>query len=146
MVEVSFIIPLRDREDQISNCLKNIDNYYSDYDYEVIIPYQKDDSLFKKGQLINLAAKKANGSTLVIQDIDSRHLRKLDLHHYLQGAIGFTKRETVFDIGDGFVERTDENLSRGVGSLFLISKQRFFDSHGFSNVYFGFVTPFHGLP
>ena len=140
MVKVSFIIPLRGREDQVDNCLKNIDNYYSCYDYEVIIVYQKDNFLFKKGQLINLAAKKANGSMFVIQDVDIRHLRKLDLYSRPHGFIGFTKRETVLDIGNGFVKRTGKYVGRGIGSLIIISKQRFFDSYGFSNVYFGWGT------
>ena len=137
MVDISFIIPLRGREDQIDNCLKNIDNYYSSYDYEIIISYQKDNFLFKKGQLINLAAKKANGSMFVIQDVDARHLRKLDLYRHHHGFVGFNKREIVLDIGDGFVERTGKYISRGIGSLFIISKQRFFESYGFSNIYFG---------
>lgn len=140
MTKVSFIIPLRGREDQIDNCLKNIDNYYSSYDYEVIIAYQKDNFLFKRGQLINLGVKKAKGDMFVIQDIDARHLRKLDLYKNLHGFIGFSKRETVFDISDGFVERTGESLDHGVGSLVIISKKRFFDSCGFSNIYFGWGT------
>jgi len=138
VMKVSFLIPLRGREHQVDSCLKNIDNYYSSYDYEVIFAYQKDNFLFKRGQLINLAAKKAKGDMFVIQDVDTRHLRKLDLYSNSHGFVGFNKREKVFDIGDGFVERTGKYVGRGVGALVIVPKQRFFDSFGFSNIYFGY--------
>ena len=137
MIEVSFLIPLRGRQNQIDNCLTNIEICYGNYEYEVLFAYQDDDTLFKRGQLINLVAKKAKGNVFVIQDVDTRHLRRINLNKIREGCVGFSKRETVFDIENGRIKKTGKYLSAGSGSLVIVTKQKFFDSHGFSNVYFG---------
>lgn len=135
---ISFIIPLRGRQEHVNNCLDNIQNIYHDYNYEIVIAYQDDELLFKRGQLLNLGAKQALGNILVMQDIDTRYLEKENLEKCsIVGCLPFTKRENVIDLGKGVVKRTGKFVAHGAGAFMIISKKKFFATHGFSNIYFG---------
>ena len=73
---ISFIVPLRDRLELLKSLVKNLEENFTDF--ELIIAYQDDNLLFKRGQLMNLGFQKSKGDVCIFQDVDIRHLKRID--------------------------------------------------------------------
>lgn len=136
---ISFIIPSRRRSNQLDGLFHNLNLHYGVDDYEIILAEQSDDRLFRRGQLLNLGFKKSQGEYVVLQDIDVRHLERVDF------------KQTMLEVGKPFLcfkelvqlaESPDFSLqeisradrSYGFGACAVFNRDQFEQSHGFSNL------------
>lgn len=140
--ELSFIVPFRGREDQILGLEHNLKKYFNKFSYEIIYVNQKDEKLFKRGQLCNIGFKYSSGEIIIFQDVDIRHLRELDfkklLEEYKKPFVAFNKITQLNERRLGeyeYIETEDRPFGFGACSVFY--KEQFIVSGGFSNLIFG---------
>jgi len=140
--DISFIIPLRDRKEQIQGLEYNIKKYFSKYEYEIIYVNQNDNKLFRRGQLCNIGFKESKGQIIVFQDVDIRHLNKIDmkelLDEYKKPFVAFDKITQLkeYEIGKYEIIET-EDRPYGWGACAVFYREQFIISGGFSNLIFG---------
>jgi len=138
---ISFIVPLRDREDQVSGFIYNIKKYYKDF--EIIFCNQADKLLFRKGQLSNLGFKKAKFDIVAFINVDYRFLDYVDIvkeiNEYKNPFIPFTKGKRIKEPSLGnyvVIEENHVNMG-GVGGCQIFTKEQFIKSNGYTNLIFG---------
>jgi hypothetical protein len=137
--KISFVIPIRGRREHIPGLLDNLEKYFSDY--EVIFAEQDDDEMFKRGQLCNLGFLQSHGDIIIFQDVDIRHLNKLDISSHLET---FGRPFIAFDRISQLTENngkynlleTKERL-QAYGACAVFTRSQFVASHGFSNLIIG---------
>lgn len=139
---VSFVIPVRGREEHRKGLFVNILEVYGDIDYEIILADQADTRLFKRGQLCNLGFKKSRGEVIVFQDIDVRHLRPIDftasLKEFKKPFLGFSKITQLKELEPGEYEEIEtKNRRWGYGACEIFTRDQFKKSYGFSNLIVG---------
>lgn len=141
-VDISFIIPIRGREEHIDGLEYNIKNTIKNYSWEIIYVNQDDDKLFKRGQLCNIGFKKSKGNIIVFQDVDIRHLNSFDpkklLEKYKTPFVAFDEITQIneFNIGEYEILHTEKRPS-GFGACAVFYRKDFEESGGFSNLIFG---------
>lgn len=134
---ISFIIPLRDRESQVSGLIFNISKYYQDY--EIILANQADNTTFKHGQLRNLGYKKSKGEIVVFIDVDVRFLSFIDFvslqsehNHSLlmfnQVYEAREKRQGEFEV------QKARSCIHCVGRMLCFTRKQFEECGGYSNL------------
>lgn len=140
--DISFIIPLRGREDQIEGLEYNLNKIFNEYNYEIIYVNQNDNKLFKRGQLCNIGFKESRGDIIVFQDVDIRHLRKINiielLNLYNNPFVAFDSITQLNEIKLGEYKIIEtEKRPRGFGACAIFSREQFILSGGFSNLIIG---------
>lgn len=141
-IDLSFIIPIRGREDQIAGLEYNISKYFQDYNYEIIYVHQNDNKLFKRGQLCNIGFKEAKGEIIIFQDVDIRHFRKIDvkklLEYYRAPFVAFDQITQIYEhkLGEYQNIKTEKRIN-GWGACTVFNRKQFIESGGFSNLIFG---------
>lgn len=135
--DVTFIVPIRDREHHKQGFIDNIKQFYGHYKYEIIFVYQDDCGLFKRGQLCNIGFVNSNGRIIVFHDIDIRHFRPInfeqELQKYHKPLLAFSE---ISQIENGQVIEQFE-LLEGYGGCNVFSREQFVKSGGFSNLFLG---------
>lgn len=70
-MKYSIIIPYRNRQNHLETFLpKLVEHFRPDPDYEIIVCNQNDSKKFRRGNLLNVGAKQANGDVLIFHDVD----------------------------------------------------------------------------
>jgi len=140
--DISFIIPIRGRDDQIKGLEYNINKYFENFSYEIIYVYQNDNKLFKRGQLCNIGFKESRGEIVIFQDIDIRHLRYISfkeiLNNFKKPFVAFDKITQLHEneLGKYEIKQTEERPF-GWGACSIFYREQFMISGGFSNLIFG---------
>jgi glycosyltransferase involved in cell wall biosynthesis len=139
---LSFIIPIRGRDDQMIGLEYNIKKYFDDFNYEILYVNQKDNKLFKRGQLCNAGFKESKGDIIIFQDVDIRHLRKIDpeklLNDFNSPFVAFDKITQIYENRVGNYEKIQtEDRPYGWGACSIFYREHFINSGGFSNLVFG---------
>lgn len=135
---ISFIIPYMDRPEHLPGCLHTIAENMSE-EYEVIIAEQGDGVHFLRGQLVNLGASVARGDVLVVMDADCRFLEPMHFTQWLAETGGSVLPWAVIvQVAEPEVGRLVV-LSRapfpgGVGLLLAVTRERFDQACGYSNL------------
>jgi len=137
---ISFIVPLRDRREQIPGFLHNIKKYYKNF--EIIFCCQDDRLLFRKGQLSNLGFKRAKYNFVAFINLDYRFMSGVDLVAQVRNfdrpiiPFGFSVRVTESDVGQLTIVRGKlTNLS--FGGCCVFTRDQFIKSCGNSNLMAG---------
>ncbi len=128
---LAIIVPYRDRRKQLDIFIPHIDSFLKDkgIDYQIIVAEQRDDRPFNRGQLCNAAFD------VVKDDFDYFCFHDVSLLPMTDDCdYSFTDEPThlamiVDDVDVPYVEFT--------GGVFLISKEHFEQSNGFSDEYWG---------
>lgn len=140
--EISFIVPLRGRENMIAGFEYNIQQIFGNYAYEIIYVHQNNNKLFRRGQLCNIGFQAARGNIIIFQDIDIRHLRPIvpkTLLNQLQAPfVAFDKITQLEEFAPGHYNllETQERPS-GWGACAIFTREQFILSGGFSNLILG---------
>lgn len=141
-IDVSFIIPLRGREDHIRGLFHNLQETFNSINYEIVFSIQDDDKRFRRGQLCNLGFMHSVGDVVVFQDVDIRHLRPIDFvslcYKMKRPFVAFDsitqlQEDSAFDYK---MLKTDKR-PYGFGACAVFTRQQFIASHGFSNLIVG---------
>lgn len=136
----SFIVPLRDRRDQIPGFIYNIKKYYENF--EIIFCCQNDNLLFRKGQLSNLGFKKAKYDIVAFVNLDYRFMSYVNLVEEVRRfdkpivPFGFAARVTESSAGDINIVRK-ALPSESCGGCCVFTKEQFVKSCGNSNLIAG---------
>lgn len=146
MIDCSFIISFRDREEHLSKLLPQLQAVAKSYNYEIIIAEQDDNEKFQKNSLYNLAAQKANGTYLVFHDVDYypsdnvQYLPKTDTPYYPVGKVVFLDSEDnakPLDKIPGGYRNFHNTVGDHSGGVFTLSKDLFFRTKGLNPYYKG---------
>ena len=138
---ISFIIPNRGGT-AIDKVCDNIKEVYKRYNKEIIIIEQADDSIFKKGQLYNIAVKNCNGTWIALCDNDIIHFNEIDLFGQYKRFknspfLGFDATTQVSYSNGKLIKNSTEKRPWGYGAFFFMHKNDFLKVNGFSNIYLG---------
>ena len=142
LYDISFIIPIRDRESMKKGLEHNIQKTFGDFSYEIIYVQQDDEKLFRRGQLCNIGFHESLGNIVVFQDVDIRHLQAMDpkamLRQFKKPFVAFDKITQLEEDGLGNYNllETESRLS-GWGACAVFYREQFILSGGFSNLIFG---------
>jgi glycosyltransferase involved in cell wall biosynthesis len=140
--DLSFIIPLRNREENISGMEYNIKKMFSNFNYEILYINQNDNLLFKRGQLCNIGFKESKGDIIIFQDVDIRHLNPINpielLNMLNHPFVAFDKISQLRKINLNKYETLEiEERLNGWGACAVFHREHFIASGGFSNLVFG---------
>lgn len=141
-VDVSFVVPLRGREDQVDGLLYNLESMFGGINYEIIFSIQNDNRLFRRGQLCNIGFRHTKGDIIVFQDVDIRHLRYID---FIRLSYEISHPYVAFDAITQLEEQKlceykiieTKKRPSGYGACAVFTRQQFIKSHGFSNLIIG---------
>ena len=139
---VSFITPLRNREDQIPGLIFNITKYYQDF--EIILANQADNTSFKHGQLRNLGYNKSKGDIVIFIDVDVRLLHYIDFvklqneqnQDYPLLLFNQSYEATENNLGDVKIQKR-RNCLHCIGRLLCFTRKQFERCGGYSNLCVG---------
>lgn len=146
MIDCSFIISFRDREEHLGKLLPQLQEIAKKYTYEIIIAEQDNDEKFQKNSLYNIAAQKANGVYLIFHDVDYypsenvQYLPETDTPYYPVGKVIFLDEtdniKPIEKVPGGY---RDFNTTVGdhSGGVFTLSKELFFRTGGLNPYYKG---------
>lgn len=140
---VTFIIPNRGGKEilrVIDNFSKTFQRYFLHINF--IVVEQKDNKIFMKGQLYNIAMKYATSEFIVLIDNDIYNLDSFDVvskYRELNGAfLGFDEITQISFIKDNnFKVIKSEKRLGGYGAFQVMKKSDFISANGFSNLCFG---------
>ncbi|MHC4325332.1 MAG: glycosyltransferase family protein [Planctomycetota bacterium] len=140
MTKLSFIIPVRDRENQIPGLIFNIQKYYPDG--EIIFAHQADKKVFNLGQLRNLGYKKSSGSIVIFMDVDVRLLSYADFEgmqeEHQHSLLMFNLSQEIKEpyIGE-YIPLNGRTCTRCVSRLLCFTREQFEECGGYSNLCIG---------
>ena len=140
--DISFIIPIRGREDMKKYLERNLNYIFSDYSYEIIYVEQDNDDLFRLGQLRNIGAMAAQGKYIIIQDVDIIHLRKIDLKKIADEVKDcpirlFNRISQLTYTSENSYEITLTERRGGTGACVLFTREAWNKWNGYSNIFRG---------
>jgi glycosyltransferase involved in cell wall biosynthesis len=135
--ELSFITPIRNRNEQIPGLIHNLNFYYKEC--EIIFAHQSDNKAFKHGQLRNLGFKKSTGRIVVFIDVDVRlfdfvdfvELQKEYNYSLLMFDISYEIKENALGVYQRYFGRT---CSHCIGRLLCFTREQFEECGGYSNL------------
>jgi len=142
LYDISFIIPIRDRDSMKEGLERNIQEIFGGFSYEIIYVQQNDERLFRRGQLCNIGFRESLGDIIIFQDADIRHLRSMDpralLRKFKKPFVAFDKITQLNEkeIGSYELLGTESRLF-GWGACAVFYREQFMLSGGFSNLVFG---------
>lgn len=146
MIDYSFIISYRNREEHLRKLLPRLREVMEGETYEIIIAEQDDQEKFQKNSLYNLAATQAKGALFVFHDVDYYPAENITYRtsentpFYPVGKVIFLddsdQPKSLFDIPAGY-----RNFSNDVGDhsggVFVLSKSLFLKTGGLNPYYRG---------
>lgn len=144
MIDYSFIISYRDREEHLSKLLPRLHEVMEGKSYEIIIAEQDNNEKFQKNSLYNLAALKAKGNLLVFHDVDYYPAKEVSYYTKEETPLYPVKQLVFLDKNDN--PRSKEDIPEGYkrfhltvgnhsGGVFVLSKKLFHKIKGL-NPYF----------
>ena len=137
-IDISFIIPLRGKNESIKHLEASIKKYFKNYKYEIIYVIQSDDKLFKRGQLANIGFVESNGKYVIIHDADVVHFREIDLEKVYKSIGPFCAFDSISQISinerNEYDIRITEKRINGWGACTVFSHDDFYKKNGFSNL------------
>lgn len=146
MIDYSFIISYRDREDHLSKLLPRLRDIMEGKLYEIIIAEQDDADKFQKNSLYNTAAQYAKGRLLIFHDVDYypgeniSYDTETDIPFYPVGKVYFLDQNDqprdLQDIPGGY-QNFHNNVGDHSGGVFVISKHLFNKTNGLNPYYKG---------
>lgn len=134
---ISFIVPLRNREQQVPGLIFNLSKFYKNC--EIILANQGDNTLFKHGQLRNLGYKKSKGDIVVFIDVDVRLLEFIDfvelqnVHNQSMLMFG-TCYEAIEKHSGNFEVQRKRVCTHCKGRLLCFTRSQFENCGGYSNL------------
>lgn len=136
--KICFLIPNRGGT-HIKEVIENINSVYSEYNKEIVILNQCDDSLFKKGQLYNIGMIETDSEWIALCDNDIIHLNKILLFQTYENApyLGFTYITQLKITNNQFIKGTKDERRSGAGAFLFGKRSDFVNVNGFSNLYVG---------
>jgi len=146
MIDCSFLISYRDREEHLSKLLPRLQALLAGSSYEIIIVEQDNDEKFQKNSLYNLAAQRANGTYLIFHDVDYypsdnvKYLPETNTPYYPVGKVIFLDAEDnakpVDQIPGGY-RNFNSTVGDHSGGVFTLSKDTFLKAGGLNPYYKG---------
>ena len=133
--KLAFIVPYRNRYDQLHTFYKEFVEYLEDKDllYEIIIVEQDDAKQFNRGMLLNIGyvyAKKLKCNYLVFHDVDMIPIE-----------VDYSPSEVPIHLSTDFImeegEPTKENFDEYFGGVTMFPIETFEKINGYSNKYWG---------
>jgi len=141
---IDFIIPYRDRPENLDGLIQNIKKFYYSYcNYNIIVCEQNDDKPFLRGQLFNLGFNKSRSEMVVLMDVDIRFLETIDLikemNEHDKPFLPWNNIAEIKKEENGEFEFTGEVDPHvvGWGGCFVCTREHFEKFGGFSNLVFG---------
>ena|SRR4030042_2655639 len=148
---ISFIVPINHKKyDRLEGLIYNINLFYNNSDFEIIIAEQDDNEGFKLGQMRNLGFVKSKGDIIVFIDVDIRFKESLDFKELLKNMempfVAWNRIAQVEEkeIGNFKVMGTGR-ISYGEGGCIVLTREQFENSCGYSNLFIGWGKEDHLL-
>ena len=124
--------------DMIDYVIKNFEETYPEISFQFIVISQEDNTLFKKGQLYNIAFKYVETDYLMLLDNDFINLSKIDFidiyEKNLKPMILFTSISQCYIKNDIPTVVSTAVRKTGFGGCIIMKTQDFIDFGGFSNL------------
>ena len=146
MIDYSFIISYRDREDHLSKLLPRLEIIMQEKSYEVIVVEQDDNDKFQKNSLYNIAASYAKGRLLIFHDVDYypgeniKYDTDTNTPFYPVGKVYFLdendKPRDLQDVPGGY-QNFHNNVGDHSGGVFVLSRELFDKTNGLNPYYKG---------
>ena len=146
MIEYSFIISYRDREDHLAKLLPRLKTIMEDKLYEIVIVEQDDTDKFQKNSLYNIAVEYTKGKLLIFHDVDYypekdiSYDTEIDVPFYPVGKVYFLdendQSRDLQDIPRGY-QNFHNNVGDHSGGVFILSKELFNKTNGLNPYYKG---------
>lgn len=139
MSNISFIVPCRGRDEMRPGFIFNIRKYYPEA--EIIFCNQKDNLLFRKGQLSNLGFYKATHNLVAFINLDYRFMDYVDIasemNKYQMPLIPFSCGKLVEELPIGTFKLIEYHNPDSVGGCVVTTKEQFEKSCGNTNLILG---------
>lgn len=146
MIEYSFIIPYRDREEHLSKLLPRLQSIMENKSYEIVIVEQDDTDKFQKNSLYNLAVEHTNGRILIFHDVDYypgeniSYDTEVGVPFYPVGKVYFLDQNDqprdLQDIPAGY-QNFHNSVGDHSGGVFVLSRELFEKTNGLNPYYKG---------
>lgn len=146
MIDYSFIIPYRDREEHLSKLLPRLKAIMEGESYEIVVVEQDDSDKFQKNSLYNIAVQHTNGRLLVFHDVDYypgeniSYNTQLNIPFYPVGKVYFLDEDDqprdLHDIPGGY-RNFHNNVGDHSGGVFVLSRELFNKTNGLNPYYKG---------
>ncbi len=146
MIDYSFIISYRDREDHLSKLLPRLKTIMEGKSYEIVIVEQDDRDKFQKNSLYNIAVQHTRGRLLIFHDVDYypgeniSYDTKVDIPFYPVGKVYFLDENDqprdLHDIPGGY-QNFHNNVGDHSGGVFVLSRELFDKTNGLNPYYKG---------
>jgi predicted nuclease of predicted toxin-antitoxin system len=146
MIDYSFIISYRDREEHLAKLLPRLKDLMKDTSYEILVVEQDDTDKFQKNSLYNLAARRSNGRLLVFHDVDYypaddvTYETEENIPYYPVGRVVFLDEKdqpkSISNVPGGY-QNFHNNVGDHSGGVFVLSKTLFERVGGLNPYYKG---------
>lgn len=128
--KLAVIVPYRDRKTQLTRFLKHMEQYLSDYTYQIFIVEQYDNKPFNRGKLLNIGYKIASQHEcdyFVFHDVDM-----------LPYKVDYSYTDKPLHLATHLQENDYETTFFDYfGGVTLFNKEDFATINGYSNEYWG---------
>ena len=146
MIDYSFIISYRNREDHLSKLLPRLKTIMEGKSYEIVVVEQDDNDKFQKNSLYNLAVQHTSGRLLIFHDVDYYPGESIsydtdaDVPFYPVGKVYFLDQNDqprdLQDIPGGY-QNFHNNVGDHSGGVFVLSRELFDKTSGLNPYYKG---------
>lgn len=146
MIDYSFIIPYRDREDHLTKLLPRLKTLMEGKSYEIVVVEQDDSDKFQKNSLYNLAVQRTSGKLLIFHDVDYypgegvSYDTAPDVPFYPVGKVYFLDENdqlrNSYDIPGGY-QNFHNDVGDHSGGVFVLSRDLFYKTNGLNPLYKG---------